>query len=194
MKVTYITHPDVVMDPDVPVPQWPLSEKGKTRMNAMLGLPWVKNVTSIWCSGEQKARDGATILGQHLGLEPNVHEGLGENDRSSTGFLSQDAFFAMRDRFFQEPEANVEGWESAVDAQRRIVATVRTIVAASPEDAHIAIIAHGGVGTLLLTSVMNVEISLDLDQPGDAGRVGGYYFVFNGKTWELSRSWRPVDP
>lgn len=194
MKITYITHPDVVMDPDIPVPQWPLSDKGKARMRAMLKQPWVKDISSVWCSDEQKALDGAAILGRHLGLTPDIHKGLGENDRSSTGFMAQETFMAMRDRFFNEPETNVEGWESAVDAQARIVATVREIVAEHPKETHIAIVAHGGVGALLLTSVMGAKISLALDQPGVSGKVGGNYFVFDADEWKLSHGWEPIDP
>jgi hypothetical protein len=37
MSLVYlITHPDVVIDPDVPAPQWPLSARGKERMKKMM--------------------------------------------------------------------------------------------------------------------------------------------------------------
>ena len=35
MSVVYfITHPDVLIDPAVPVPEWPLSPRGRARMQA----------------------------------------------------------------------------------------------------------------------------------------------------------------
>lgn len=34
--VYFITHPDVVIDPNVRVPQWPLSARGKERMKKMM--------------------------------------------------------------------------------------------------------------------------------------------------------------
>jgi broad specificity phosphatase PhoE len=82
-----ITHPNVVISRDVPVPRWPLSELGKQRMRAGLKQPWVRDVTSIYCSTEQKALDGAEILAGHLGIGFETVEALGENDRSATGFL-----------------------------------------------------------------------------------------------------------
>lgn len=42
----FITHPDVVIDPAVPVPRWPLSERGLERMRAGLRQPWVREVTT----------------------------------------------------------------------------------------------------------------------------------------------------
>jgi hypothetical protein len=51
--VYFITHPDVVIDPEVPVPQWPLSHRGKERMKKLLAKPWIDTIGSIYSSTEQ---------------------------------------------------------------------------------------------------------------------------------------------
>ena len=53
--VFFITHPDVRIDPKVPVPEWPLDERGRARMRAMATHRWVRGIRSIFCSGERKA-------------------------------------------------------------------------------------------------------------------------------------------
>lgn len=191
MLITYITHPDVVIDPDVPVPQWPLSDRGRARMQAMLHLPWVKDVSALYCSSEQKALDGTAILGAHLGLVPNIRKDLGENDRSSTGYLPKAAFLAHVTRFFAEPGKSVGGWEPAQVAQDRIVAAIKEIARVEDSQARIAVIAHGGVGALLLTSLMARPISMDQEQPG---QTGGNFFTFECERWVPVSGWRPVDP
>ena len=60
--VYFITHPEVVVDPKVPVPDWPLSERGLARMRKLLSQPWVPGVGAVYSSTEQKAIDGAEIL------------------------------------------------------------------------------------------------------------------------------------
>ena len=67
--VYYVTHPDVVVDPDVPVPRWPLSDVGLARMGRLLEAPWVPGLRSVFCSTEQKALDGAGVLARHLGID-----------------------------------------------------------------------------------------------------------------------------
>jgi broad specificity phosphatase PhoE len=67
--VFFITHPDVVIKPSVPVPDWPLNERGRARMRAMGAAFWVKEVRSIFASSERKARDGAQILADGLGTD-----------------------------------------------------------------------------------------------------------------------------
>ena len=57
----FITHPDVVIDPAVPITEWPLSPRGRTRMAALASAPWIWRLTALYCSTERKARDGAAL-------------------------------------------------------------------------------------------------------------------------------------
>ncbi|MBW2281329.1 MAG: histidine phosphatase family protein [Deltaproteobacteria bacterium] len=194
--VYYVTHPDVVQDPEVPVPRWPLSDVGRARMERLCGAPWVSGLRSVFCSSEQKALDGAAVLARHLGVEHQVLPELGENDRSSTGFMSGDAFSAVVDRFFAEPEQSVRGWETAADAQRRMVAAVDEVVRRADGAGDTVIVAHGGVGALLMCALRGVPISREQEQPlrgPEPGTVGGCWFSFDARTRELRSAWSPID-
>ena len=185
----FITHPNVVISRDVPVPRWPLSELGKKRMRAGLAQPWVRDVSAVYCSTEQKAIDGAEILATHLGLGfSKVHE-LGENDRSSTGFLPPDEFERVADQFFARPDESIRGWERAADAQARIIRAVESIPESNNSGA-IAIVSHGAVGTLLYCDLAGKAIERRWDQPPNGG---GNYFSFTLSPRAAHHWWRPFD-
>ena len=186
MNLYFITHPNVVVSRDVPVPRWPLSERGRRRMHAGLRQPWVKEIGAIYCSTEQKAIDGAEILGEHLSLPFTQIEDLGENDRSATGFLPPDEFERVADQFFARPHESVRGWERAVDAQARIVRAVETI----QSDATVAIVSHGAVGTLLYCHLAGEPISRRWDQPPNGG---GNYYRFTLSPRAAHSWWRAID-
>jgi broad specificity phosphatase PhoE len=187
----FVTHPDVLIDPAVPVPDWPLTPRGRERMAQALALAWVGGLRAIWCSKERKARDGADILAEHLGLSVTALAELGENDRSATGYLPRAEFETVADLFFARPDQSVCGWERAADAQRRIVTAVDHVLAASAgRDGDITIISHGGVGTLLLCHLRGDAISRKHDQPPTNG---GNYFAFDVATRQLRHGWRPID-
>jgi broad specificity phosphatase PhoE len=186
----FITHPEVVVDPAVPVPDWRLSGRGIARMRAFAGSAAVAGVGAISCSAERKARDAAAILAQGRGVAVTVVAALHENDRSATGFLAPADFEATADRFFAEPEVSVRGWERAVDAQARIVAAVQAIVAADRTAGDLAIVAHGAVGALLLCHLAGQPIHRRFDQPG---RGGGNLFAFRRDDLSLIHGWRPID-
>jgi broad specificity phosphatase PhoE len=102
-KFIFISHPNVVVSKTVPVPQWPLSEVGRARMQTSLAQPWVREISAVYCSTEQKAIDGAAILARHLSLGYTTVHALGENDRSATGFLPPDEFEKVADQFLRGP-------------------------------------------------------------------------------------------
>lgn len=187
--VHFLTHPDVLIDPAVPVPDWPLSERGRDRMRAVLDQPWIAGIGSLFCSTERKARDGAAILAEALGLPVTELAELGENDRSSTGYLPKLEFEAMADAFFARPQESVHGWERAADAQRRIVAALDEVLRRAPEG-DIAIVSHGGVGALLLRHLQGQPISRAADQP--AGQ-GGHFYSFTAGDRRLLHGWRSID-
>jgi broad specificity phosphatase PhoE len=188
--VFFITHPNVVISRDLPVPQWPLSERGLWRMHESLRQPWVGGISAIYCSREQKAIDGAQVLAAHLSLTAQQMHELGENDRSSTGFLPPAEFEEVANQFFARPRESVLGWEPAVNAQRPICGAVDSIVSADRTAGSIAIVSHGAVGTLLFCHLSGFEISRKWDQPANGG---GNYFSFTAETRRVLHGWTPID-
>ena len=172
MSVYFITHPEVVMDPSLPVTEWALSGEGLGRALRMLCQPWCRQIGQIACSTERKSIAVAELMSHHLRVPCTAHAGLGENDRSATGYLPKEEFEATADEFFARPDRSVRGWETALAAQARIVQAVeRVLREASSLD--VAIVAHGGVGALLRCHLKGIPISRSEDQPRQ-----GSYFVF----------------
>jgi broad specificity phosphatase PhoE len=189
-SVYFITHPNVQISRDVPVPRWPLSELGCARMREGLRMPWVKDITAIYCSTEQKAIDGARLLADHLSIDFTELEALGENDRTATGFLEPAEFERVADEFFANPETSIRGWERAMDAQSRVVFAVERIASADTSAGDIAVVSHGAVGTLLYCHLSRQKIERRWDQPPNGG---GNYFCFSIPSLEVYAWWRAID-
>ncbi|MEO1138032.1 MAG: histidine phosphatase family protein [Pseudomonadota bacterium] len=172
-QVIFLTHAEVAIDPDQPVPHWRLSDVGQARHAAFAHDDRISNVTAIYTSTERKAKDGAAPVAAAKGLSAQALTALGENDRSATGYLPKHLFEATADRFFAFPDDSIDGWERARAAQARVVAAMHTVVELDRTKGDILIVAHGGVGALLRCHLLNRDISRDQDQP--AG--GGYFFM-----------------
>ena len=190
-RLLFITHADVVIDPEMPVERWPLNARGRARHEAFSSGSEVAKVTAIYASAEQKAQDGAAILAAVRGLEVQTVEALHENDRTATGFLPREEFETVADAFFAAPEVSVRGWERAVDAQARICGAVRGIVEADVTAGDIAIVAHGAVGALFLCDRLGVAISWTYDQPGGGG---GNMIACTLPDLELIHGWQDIAP
>ncbi|MGV8995979.1 MAG: histidine phosphatase family protein [Parvibaculaceae bacterium] len=186
--IYFITHPEVVVDPALPVPQWHLSDKGVARMTQFAASDVMRGVTAIWSSGETKAIEAAEILGAAHRLDISVVQALHENDRIATGFLPPAEFEGVADAFFARPDESVRGWERASDAQARVLAVFEAI-AAGEHEGDVAIVAHGAVGTLLLCHLSGIAISRAYDQPFQ-----GHYWAYATETKTLLHGWREIAP
>ncbi|MFC3163297.1 histidine phosphatase family protein [Ciceribacter thiooxidans] len=189
MFALYITHPQVRIDPDIPVPQWGLSNVGVNRARAASALPWVRRLRRIVSSAEIKAMETAAILAEAAGIDYETVDAMHENDRSATGFLSPSEFEKAADWFFAHPAESFRGWEKAIDAQRRIVRAVEAVLAGHDPAKPIAFVGHGGVGTLLGCRLAGVRISRSKDQPGG----GGNLFAFSLADRRVTCDWTPME-
>ena len=191
MFALYITHPQVLIDPAVPVPDWGLSERGRERALLAADADWARQIGRFVASTERKAIETADILaGGRIPVETD--HAMGENDRSATGFLPPPAFEAAADEFFAHPETSFRGWERAVDAQARIVAAVERVLAGHDPTVPIAFVGHGGVGTLLKCHLKGTSIRRDGDQPGGGGNLFAFRLVDRAVTcdWTPIESWK----
>lgn len=183
----YITHPQVVVDPAVDVPRWGLSPVGRERAERMTTRAWVGAVRRIVSSDETKALETAELLAAALDLGVEVRAATGEIDRSAAGFLPPVEFEAVADACFADPTSSARGWERAVDAQQRIVEALADVVA-DDRPGDVAVVGHGGVGTLWYCHLAAVPIARRWDQPGQ-----GHVFTVDRLTGRPLDHWRPID-
>ncbi|HWT61252.1 MAG TPA: histidine phosphatase family protein [Ochrobactrum sp.] len=185
-KLLFISHPDVVIDPERPVPSWRLSTRGIDRMRRFAERPDLKAIQKIWSSTETKAIESAGVLAGVLGIGLSVDPRFNEIDRSATGFLSSGEHEAVADQFFALPNKSIHNWERAVDAQKRVVSALEAVTHRH-QVGDIAIVGHGGVGTLLLCHLANLPISRDYDQPFQ-----GHYWTYSLETNSILHQWRMI--
>jgi len=168
----YLSHPQVQIDPAVPVPEWGLSDAGRARLATLAGAGWLGTVRRIVSSDERKAIETAeALMPMTDGARVEILPGFHENDRSATGFLPPAEFEVTADAFFAAPEQSVRGWERAADAQARIVGAVDAVLADG--DTPVLFVGHGGVGTLLKCHVKGEPIARTADQAAEGGHPGG---------------------
>ncbi len=168
----YLSHPQVQIDPAVPVPEWGLSDAGRARLATLAGAGWLGTVRRIVSSDERKAIETAeALMPMTDGARVEILPGFHENDRSATGFLPPAEFEATADAFFAAPEQSVRGWERAADAQARIVGAVDAALADG--EAPVLFVGHGGVGTLLKCHLKGEPIARTADQAAEGGHPGG---------------------
>ena len=186
--VRYLSHPQVEIDPNIPVPMWTLNAVGRQRVHALAEVGWLSGTTEVIASGEVKAIETAEILAAALGLSVEIREAMHENDRSATGYLPRPEFEDMVRNFFAAPAASIRGWEPALAAQARIVREMEAVLDRTGRG-DVLVVGHGAVGTLLFCHYAKVAIDRAHDQPDG----GGNYFTFLRHDRRVLHPWRAME-
>ncbi len=190
-RLFYVTHPEVHVDPSTPVPQWSLSDAGRERAESFSrqspGQTVLSRVARVVSSHETKAIEAADIIAAAIGTTVEVREGLGENDRSATGFVPAEEFEKLADAFFADPEDSIRGWETAADAQARIVLHLADLLQPPETDRDVVVVGHGGVGTLWYCHLMGLPIDRQHDQAHQ-----GSYFTVDLASGRPTHAWRSI--
>jgi broad specificity phosphatase PhoE len=184
----YLSHPQVVIDPDQDIRHWGLNDTGEARVRALVASGALAGTTRVVSSTETKALETAAPIAHALGCPLEEREAMHENDRSATGFLPPEEFERTADQFFAHPHQSIRGWERATDAQARIWREVTECLAPGLTG-DILFVGHGGVGTLLYCRLARQPITRRLDQlPG-----GGCWFAFSPTELAPLSHWAPME-
>ncbi|OEO32508.1 hypothetical protein VW23_011325 [Devosia insulae DS-56] len=189
MYALYVTHPEVVIDPKVATPRWGLSSLGRSRAERFANHPLVTPLTRLVSSTETKALELAAILAGGCGAPVDSGDKFDENDRRSTGFVPSARFEALADALFAYPDESAEGWETARDAQKRVVTGFNEVLAGHDATKPIGFAGHGAVGTLLKCHLGGLAIARSEDQRRIGNPGGGNVFVVRLRDRKLLTDW-----
>ena len=187
----YFTHTQVRIDPNIPVRDWHLSDEGRARVLGALNQPWMSRVTRIIASSERRVVETAGIFAHRRGLPVSVNPGFDDSDRPLADFLPVAELDRVVGAFFANPDTCARpGWQTAADAQRRVVTALAAELAAKGDNGDLLIVGHGRIGTLLLCHLAGLPISRDHFQPTP----GGNLFAFDRATRKVLFRWQIVAP
>jgi broad specificity phosphatase PhoE len=152
----------------------------------------VPSGTAIFSSTEPKAHELATVIADASGGRVEASDAFRECRRASRGFLDSAAFEAALDQFYRRPDHGPDGWESAADAQRRIVDAAAAAIAGAGAES-VVFCGHGTIGTLLKCHVAGRPVARAEDQRVMAWKGGGNCFVFELDPPRLVSDWVPME-
>lgn len=161
-KILYLSHPEVKIVPQTPVPEWEISDQGRRRLRAATARGWPGRGWRIVTSPETKAQQTAELIANAFALPLHIHPDMGEVDRSATGYLGHDQHAGLAKALFADPETGPKGWESAMAASVRITKAFQEVMA--EVSGNLLFVGHGAVGSFLWCALTKTPITPAADQ------------------------------
>lgn len=151
-KLFLIRHAQPEVTPGVPPRLWPLTAEGREGAQQLAqSFAGSDQPAVLYASPERKAQKTAQLIALHLSLPIEMVAELREHEREYTPFLGKDAWEKTLTAFFSRPTELIFGDESAHQAFQRFNVAVEKIVASAPHG-NLALVTHGTVMTLFVTS------------------------------------------
>jgi phosphoribosyl-AMP cyclohydrolase len=151
-----IRHSQPEIDPARPAREWPLSDEGRARCQALAERVSFYDPERIASSLEPKALETARLIAERLGLSVEPVENLHEHERGGVAWSGRAQFESAVAEFFHRPQARVFGDETADKAHRRFADALNGVLAQHPGK-NIAVTTHGTVMSLFVSRAVGIE-------------------------------------
>jgi 2,3-bisphosphoglycerate-dependent phosphoglycerate mutase len=159
-RVVLIRHAQIRVDPESSSDAWQLSPEGELAAERLTIHPSVRGVACIYTSPEPKAVATAQAIAG--GREVRVCAGLRELDRGALGWIgSPEEYRETVRQILRNPDESVRGCESAARALRRVLQAI-ALIRSDHEEESVAVVSHGIVLTLYLSSVLERDPDIAL--------------------------------
>jgi broad specificity phosphatase PhoE len=146
-----VRHSAVLVDPDVAAAQWRLSADGRFCCHQLAEQLQPYRPTRFITSDEVKAVETGQIMAAQLELPCTIEADLHEQNRAGLPFFTdKDAWATAVAHFFAQPEQQVLGEETAVQARQRLEQTIIQLQHQYPQD-RLALVGHGRILTAFIT-------------------------------------------
>lgn len=145
MKIVFIRHSKSLVNPNIPITSWGLSEEGITLAKKLNSLPQVKTIQVIYTSLQPKALETADLATEGLNIEIKKDNNLTESTSFTNKFVSLKELEENTRKYYTEKTLSINGGETFVEAQERFGKALEDIVKEEQDKESIGIVSHGNI-------------------------------------------------
>lgn len=134
-----------------------LSAEGRAQAELMARYLATETVDAVYTSPLRRARETASPLGEHFGLQPIVEDDVAEYDRHATEYIPPEELKAAGDPRYLDLITSVDGHDDPAEFAARVIAAIERIIAAHSGQ-NVAVVCHGGVINTYTAHVLGLPV------------------------------------
>ena len=185
-KLIYLTHPAVNIDAKTPIDEWSLSEKGWEQAKQSLELSFWKDVDVLYASTELKAYSMAEMIAEEFDIVfDDSHRILDLGETRGRSFIPPDQFEEAVKEWYRDLDNNINGWEPINAMSKRVSDCIDKLMSHHQDDT-VAVVGHGGSGTMVKCHIQGVKPTRN-DDPHE---VAGGYFIADWDARTILQDWK----
>lgn len=157
MKIVLIRHSKSLVNPNIPITSWGLSEEGRTLAKKLNSLPQIKTLEVIYSSLQPKALETAALATEDMGIEVKTDNNLTESTSFTNKFVSLKELEENTRKYYAEKTCSINDGETFVEAQARLAKALNDIVKKEQDKETIGIVSHGNILAGFVSQITQVD-------------------------------------
>lgn len=188
MNIIFIRHSKSLVNPEIPINTWGLSEEGVELAKKLNNLPEIKTLDVIYSSLQPKALETAILATKNLGILIKTDDRLTETTSFTNKFVNLDQLEKNTKEYYSGPKISINNGETSEEALARFNTAINEIVKAEAGKQNIGVVSHGSILASFCAQYKKTgayEILQNMKQPDVA--------VFNWETKEFTTNFGDIN-
>lgn len=145
MNLVFIRHSKSLVNPDISITTWGLSEDGITLAKKLNELVQIKTLDVMYTSLQTKALETAILATKNTGIQIKTDNRLTESTSFTNKFVNLEQLEQNTKKYFSEEHISINGGETAEGALKRFTEALNDIVSLEFDKNNIGIVSHGNI-------------------------------------------------
>jgi broad specificity phosphatase PhoE len=144
VNIVFIRHSKSLVNPDIPIPTWGLSEEGVTLAKKLNELIQIKTLDVIYASLQTKAIETAVLVTKNTGIPIKTDNRLTETTSFTNKFVNLEQLEQNTKNYYSNPKISINNGETLEEALNRFNTAISDITKFENKD-NIGIVSHGNI-------------------------------------------------
>jgi broad specificity phosphatase PhoE len=144
MNIVFIRHSISLVNSNIPIPTWGLSEEGVTLAKKLNELTQIKTLDVIYTSLQTKAIETAVLATKNTGIPIKTDNRLTETSSFTNKFVNLEQLEQNTKDYYLNPRRSINNGETVEEALNRFNTAISDITKLENKN-NIGIVSHGNI-------------------------------------------------
>lgn len=145
MNLVFIRHSKSLVNPNIPITTWGLSEEGILLAKKLGGIVQIRELDVIYSSLQTKALETAILVTKNAGIPIKTDNRLTESTSFTNRFVSLEGLQQNTKKYYSDKNLSINNGETLEESLKRFMEALDDIIKTETDKNNIGIVSHGNI-------------------------------------------------
>lgn len=158
MNLILIRHSKSLVNPNIPIPTWGLSEEGVELAKKLNRIPQIQTLDMVYSSLQPKALETAILATKNTGIPIKTDDRLTESTSFTNKFVTPEELEQNTKKYYSDKHLSFNNGETSDEALKRFMAAISDITKEETDKKNVGIVSHGNILTTFASQFVDRDV------------------------------------